>query len=66
MQNMLLSWKHLKPQEVSTNKYYTLELFYGVNRKNLRALHTFLYTLCLICIYYKINLGDSPLYHTDS
>jgi hypothetical protein len=54
MQNMLLSWKHLKPQEVSTNKYYTLELFYGVNRKSIRALHTFLYTLCLISFIIKL------------
>jgi hypothetical protein len=48
--------------------------FRGVSRKNIGVnlftksltLHTFLYKLCLGCIYYKTNLGKSLLYHPDS
>jgi hypothetical protein len=51
-----------------------LSCFHEVIRKNIRVnlfmksltLHIFLYTLCLDYIYYKTDLEDSPLYHSDS
>jgi hypothetical protein len=42
----------------------TLEPFLGSKCKKYKrsTLHNFSYTLCLTCIYYKINLRDTLLY----